>query len=336
MKKILLLFSFVSFFVIADAQQQDANTLHETAKSLMREGDYDHALSVLNQALQLQPNDLSILEDQAFVYYLQRDFANSIKIGEPLVARFDADVQCFQVLGLAYRATAQYKECDKMYKDGIQKFPASGILHNDYGEMLSEEKLNADAIKQWEAGIESDPNCSSNYYNAAKYYDAKGNMIWVLLYGETFINIESLSKRTDEIKELLLNGYKKLYSTTTLQTTIQNGTPFEKAVASIYNNNRNITNTALSPETLTELSTRFMLAWDEKYAAQFPFHLFDFHKRLLEQGMFDAYNQWIFGALISSTNFDAWVKANGPSMAAFQHFQGNVMYKNPNGQYYPH
>jgi Flp pilus assembly protein TadD len=60
------------------AQDTDVTTLHETARSLMRQGDFENALQVLSKALQQQPNDIDLLKDQAFILYLKRDFAGSI------------------------------------------------------------------------------------------------------------------------------------------------------------------------------------------------------------------------------------------------------------------
>ena len=109
-----------------------------------------------------------------------------------------------QILGLAYKAIAEYKESDKMYKEALKKFPNSGVLYSEYGDLLASNDNEAAAIKQWEKGIETDPNHSGNYYYAAKYYAKKGNIIWGLLYSEIFLNIESFSKRTEEIKSILV------------------------------------------------------------------------------------------------------------------------------------
>ncbi len=335
MKKIYLFIAFFIFCIVANAQQ-DVNTMHETAKNFMRTGDYDNALLVLNNALQKQPNDLSLLKDQSFVYYLQKDYANAIKTGVAITLRPDADVQSYQVLGLAYQAIAEYKEADKMYKTGIKRFPSSGVLYNQYGEMLDDEKQEGAAIKEWENGIQIDPNYSSNYYDAAIFYDAHQNYLWAILYGEIFINIESLTKRTIEIKDILFTNYKKIYTPAYLPLVLQKGSPFEKALATIFEKNKGITSLGISPETLTELRTRFILMWDENYAAQFPFHLFDYQKILLQKGMFDAYNQWVFGAVASTANFDTWTTAHSDELKTFEHYHENVLYKSPLGQYYVH
>src|SRR5205823_4936330 len=105
----------------------------------------------------------------------------------------------FQIAGNIYKALGEVKECDKMYKKGIKKFPNSGALYKEYGDLLW---INKDytAIKQWEKGIEMDPDYSGNYYNACKYYYLSTDKIWSIIYGEIFLNIESMTSRTAEIK----------------------------------------------------------------------------------------------------------------------------------------
>ena len=66
------------------AQTQDAASLHETARSLMRQGDFTNAQLVLDKGLLLKPDDLDLLKDKAFIFYLQRDFGNSIEISKKL------------------------------------------------------------------------------------------------------------------------------------------------------------------------------------------------------------------------------------------------------------
>lgn len=65
------------------------------------------------------------------------------------------------------------------------------------------------AIRQWEEGIKNDPGYSGNYYNAALYYFYTKDKVWSLLYGEIFVNMESLSERGASMKQMLLQGYKE-------------------------------------------------------------------------------------------------------------------------------
>lgn len=78
MKKLFLLLAAGFCFSAVFAQNtEDAQTLHETARVFMKQGDYENALFVLNKALAIAPDDLDILKDKTFVSYLKRDFAGA-------------------------------------------------------------------------------------------------------------------------------------------------------------------------------------------------------------------------------------------------------------------
>jgi tetratricopeptide (TPR) repeat protein len=315
------------------AQEQDAKTLHETARTFQRQGDYANAVLVLNRALEKQPNDLEMLKDLAFTYYLQRNFVKAQEVAKPLPERADADVQSFQILGMVYKATEQRKECEKLYKAGLKKFPNSGMLYNEYGEMLW-TKQDYTAVKYWEKGIEVDPNFSGNYYNAAKHYYMTYDKVWSLIYGEIFLNLESYSKRTAEIKNLLLDGYKKLFSESNLLNKQDDKNPFVATYLNVMTKEASQVPPGITPENLTLLRTRFILEWYENQAEKFPFRLFDYQRQLLKEGMFDAYNQWIFGAAQNLPAFQNWTTAHSASYNQFTGFQKGRVFKLPVKQYY--
>ena len=60
-----------------------------------------------------------------------------------------------------------------------------------------------------ERGIRVDAGYSGNYYNAARFYFFTKDKVWSLIYGEIFVNMESLSDRGAAMKQLLLQGYKE-------------------------------------------------------------------------------------------------------------------------------
>ncbi|MFZ1800511.1 MAG: tetratricopeptide repeat protein [Chitinophagaceae bacterium] len=334
MKMLFFLFAATVCCITVNAQpEQDAQTLHETARVFMKQGDYENALFVLNKALAIAPDDMDILKDKAFVSYLKRDFAGAIETGKKITASTTADVQSYQILGLAYKAIADYKNCEKMYKEALQKFPASGIMYSEYGDMLNSDKRAGDAIKLWEKGIEVDPGQSSNYYYASEYYATNGNYFWSILYGENFVNIESLTQRTTEIKQVLFEDYKKMYSGNYLDELLKKASPFEKAVGEEFLKLNAITNYGITPESLVALRARFILNWYPVKATQFPYKLFDLQRTLLQEGYFTAYNFWLFG---TEDNFKAWTVSNNEAAITFQQYQRNVLFKPLKGQYYSH
>jgi hypothetical protein len=90
----------------------------------------------------------------------------------------------------------------------------------------------------------------------------------------------------------------------------------------------------LTPETLTMIRTKFILDWDASFANRFPLRLFDYQRQLLKGGLFDAYNQWLFGAAQNLTAFQNWSTTHTDQYDEFNKFQKGRVFKVPAGQYY--
>lgn len=337
MKKIGIISCFI-FSAQLCFSQQPVDAIRKQATQLAQQSDFGGAVQVLEDGLKQYPDNTDLLKDEAYIAYLGRDFQHSIQIGKELITKQDADVQSFQILGLAYKAIADYKEADKLYKDGLKKFPKSGVLYGEYGDMLTQYDNKHEAIVQWEKGIAADPNYSTNYYYACKYYADANNIFWSIIYGEIFINIESLTRRSTEIKNLLLNNYKLVLSgKTNFEGLKTSGSDFEKAVATALIAAEEPSNAAnITPDMITAFCVRFILNWNNSAATSYPYHLFDFQTQLLREGLFDAYNEWLFGTIINKDRYDNWVYTHNDEAQDFSQYQRNVLFKMPPEQYYDH
>jgi tetratricopeptide (TPR) repeat protein len=317
------------------AQEQDWKAMQETAKTFVRQGDYSNAVMVLNRAIEKESNNLELKKDLAFAYYLNRDYVRALETAKPFPERQDADVQSFQILGMVYKAIEEAKDAEKMYRIALKKFPNSGVLYSEYGEMLWSKKSYKEAIQQWEKGIEVDPNHSGNYYNAAKYYFFTKDKIWALVYGEIFINLESYSKRTPEIKTILLDAYKKLFTDGDLAKGQDSKNDFVRGYLDVMNSQSGyVAANGVTPETLSAIRTKFVISWFEKYSKGAPFRLFEYHQQLLKAGMFEAYNQWVFGTAGNLPAYESWTKTHAEEYKKFNDFQHSRVFKLPTGQYY--
>jgi len=338
MKQLIIVSFLLLGFSLVKAQEPTAKELYQTARSLMQQGDYDNASIAFNKTLALEPNNTDVLKDYAYLNCLKKDYDKAIIIGKSLVEKQDADVQSYQILGFAYKGSGNVKDCAKLYQVGLEKYPNSGVLYNEYGELLARDNNLPIAILEWEAGIKADPNYSSNYYNAAMYYSRVGNTIcWVLLYGEVFVNLESYTQRTAEMKSLLLDTYKKIFTVLPLETIANDArlNGFEKAFYQTLLKSKSIANAGVSPETITAIRARFILDWfANKDNDNMPFHLFLRQQYFLREGLFDAYSQWIFGAAASPTTYQYWLNTHNVEAAAYKTFQQGRVYKILGNQYY--
>jgi Tfp pilus assembly protein PilF len=336
MKKFLLLFiACLCLVFTSSAQHEDPKALHETAKSFMRSGDFDNAIIVLNRALQLDKNSLDMQKDLVMTYYLKRDYTKALEGVKSLMDRDDADVMTYQIAGNVYKALEMVKDCDRMYKKALKKFPKSGPLYSEYGELLWATK-DFSAITQWEKGIEADPAFSGNYYNAALFYYYTKDKVWCLLYGEIFVNMERQTERSEAMKQLLLQAYKeKLFADADIMKGEEkNKSEFAKAFLQTMSRQSSLASKGITTETLAMIRTRFILDWYATHASRYPFRLFDYHQQLLREGMFSAYNQWLFGASENLEAYDKWTRTFSEEYNSFSYFQKNRVFRMPPGQYY--
>ncbi len=327
-----LLIFFLGTLLQTHAQEQN---LQETARSFMRQGDFDNAIMVLNRALQDDSGNVDLQKDLVLAYYYKRNYTKALEGVKPLLNRDDVDVVSYQIAGNIYKALEEVKEADKMYKRALKKFPNSGALYSEYGELLWAAK-NYSAIEQWEKGIEVDPSYAGNYYNAALYYYYTKDKVWGLLYGEIFVNMENLTERATNMKQLLLEGYKeKLFAEADMtKGSDKMKSDFAKAFLQTMSKQSNLANRGLTTETLTMVRTRFILDWFANYGSKYPFRLFDYQQQLIKEGMFEAYNQWLFGTVENLSAYDSWTKNHAEAYNSFATFQKGRVFKIPTGQYY--
>ena len=134
----------------------------------------------------------------------------------------------------------------------------------------------------------------------------------------------------------LINGGKYQFSHCTVASFSSSYLSHKEPVLFVSNNlkQNNVVINGLNAETLTMLRTRFILDWNQTYAKKFPFRLFERQEQYLQEGLFPAYNQWIFGASQNLAGYQNWISTHAEEYAAFNKFQQVRIFKVPDGQYY--
>jgi tetratricopeptide (TPR) repeat protein len=331
MKKLILL------LIVACSQPtlfaQDVKQLYTNAREYMHKGDFANAILILNRALLLEPGNLEITKDLSLNYYYSKDFNKCLEVIKPILDKSNVDDQCFQIAGDAYWAMNDAKETENMYRRGIKKLPNSGALYNELGKVLWTQN-DFSAIKEWEKGIENDPGFAGNYYSACKYYYLTTDKVWSLLYGEIFININPYGTETPEIKNILLEGYKKLFADANLEKNNKEKNSFATAYLKTMNKQSSLALSGINTESLIMIRTRFILEWDASYADKFPFKLFQLHKQYIQEGLFEAYNQWVFATAQNLPAYQNWTNAHNKEYTELNRFLKDRIFKVPAGQYY--
>lgn len=332
MKQWVLSIFFLAVSVCALAQ--NAEEIIRSAREFAMKGDNENAILVLKNGLEKYPDNAEIRQELAMVYYTAQRNPQALEALKPLLASPTAEETVFQIAGLIYRSSQLPKEAEKTYKAGLKLYPKSGMLHNEYGQLMEiMEPGRGEGVKLWEKGIEADPGFAGNYYNACRYYSMTNNTVWAILYGEMFANLDSYSNRTIEVKNMLYQFYKKVFAFGFANLNDKN--PFEKTFSDCLIKQKSIAAAGITPETLSAIRTRFILEWyHNPLSEKYPYRLFERHQQMLRDGMFDAYNQWLFGGAANIAAFQAWTKAHNDEYQAFSKFQRQQLFKVLPGQYY--
>nr|MDQ6905165.1 hypothetical protein [Bacteroidota bacterium] len=119
-----------------------------------------------------------------------------------------------------------------------------------------------------------------------------------------------------------------------LVANVKGKSAFEVAFLTSMNKQNSVVINGLNAETLTMIRTRFILDWDQASAKKFPFALFEKQEQLLSEGLFTAYNQWIFGAAQNLASYQNWIGTHSEEYSGFNKFQAGRIFKIPAGQYY--
>ena len=311
---------------------QGANEVLQQAAGFKRTGDYANAALTLRKGLEANPASTELRQELAMVYYLNRQNKAALEAIEPLLKTDKADETTYQLAGLIYRNSLDFKNAETLYKAALKKYPKSGLLHADYGEMLDQKDPGfGNGLKWYEAGIAAQPDYPANYYHAAKAY-ISFEPIRALLYSEIFVNMESYSTRTLEIKTMMLELYSKLWGHGLVGYDAKN--PFDKAVAEILRPYANLVSSGITLDKLAMVRARFILDWFNGPADKYPYRLFEMQRQLMRDGHFEAYNQWLLGSVANLPAFQAYTSQNKAAYDAFTQMQRNRVFKMPEGQHY--
>lgn len=316
------------------AKSQESNAFYELGKKYLTQSDFINAETNLRKALELDSTNIQIKKELAICLNYSKKYPQALEILNPLIDNDSlSDEQCYQIAGNAFKAMNQLNQCEQLFLKALQKFPQNGAIHNEIGELLELEKNNL-CIDYWEKGIKVDPNYPANYYHAAKYYFEHQNIPWVLLYGEIFANLESYSLKTIEIKEILLKSNRIFFTQINHQINSFEHSPFEQKFINCFYKQQIDTTIKIDVLTLTKMRTKFILNWFQDNVYAVSFQLFSFHQFLLREGLFDAYNQWLFGAADKLINFQRWTQLHDLEYNSFLQYQGTNIFKIPPGEYY--
>lgn len=339
-----LLLGSTQFIYAQSADRDLAQEKYKKAVAIMDEGQIEASVTLLKEAMKLDPSDPVYLYEIGYARYLAKEYDEAIDIFKKLSKRDDATPRVYQMLGNIYDYAGKPAKAIDTYEAGIKRFPNAGGLYLERGNMETAKKEYNKAIVYYEAGVKADPAYPSNYYWLAKLFCSSQDEVWGMLYGELFMNLERGSKRTTEIGKLLYYTYKseiKFPTDTSMSVSFSKGAtiyipmdkkkkadpdallkalqkqPFGTMIYEVSLMLGMAEAKVVNLATLNKGRNGFLEVYYQKeFEKKYPNVLFDYQQQLVRDGYFEAYNYWLLGGGEESGQAE-WIAGHKEKWDAF-------------------
>jgi tetratricopeptide (TPR) repeat protein len=314
---------------------REARFFYSEAQKFMKAKQYDSAIDYFRECVSLEKSNTIFHRDYAMAFLANKEYGKAAIIIEKAMELEDADETIFQLAGIIFNSKSDYTLGLKSLNKGLEIFPNSATLYNAKAELLYDYKDDKKAIALWQKAMSIDSTMYSPYYFLAKLNDTNyGVIASTILYAETFILHEPFSTKSAEMKKLMYQCYKILYKqmfdkNSAPSASIKKNAQVESAIENKYIRilklNKYLWMDNFSIDNFTSIRERVVEDWRAtQMEANMP-SLIKFHQSLIEQNLFETYNQWLLGSLFSKTNFTKWASANASSLNRLStHFQNNT------------
>lgn len=327
MKRTIYLFLFfislTTSNTFAQSNKELANTKAHLAVRLMDDGKIEESITILKECMKLDPKNYDYEYEYIYAHYLKQDYESVIKLGKKLSKKKNANYEIFALIGNAYDEFDNPKEAIKYYDKGIKKFPDVGLLYLEKGILFEKRGEYGTAAYYYSSGIIAEPSYASNYYRISGLYLESDNKVPGLIYGELFMNIERGSERTVRMSETLYNTFSE-------------GVTFENDSTRSFNLCKNNFNLAdfkkyetfplclifslrfaptlsnineINLANLSEVREKYIPLYIENDFKSYPIILFEYHQKMIDAGVFNAYNHYIF-QIGAEEEFQQWLEEN--------------------------
>jgi len=347
-RRIIILIVTVLLSCRCDAQEAgywpspEVEQMYKQARDYLSKGAIKQSIILLQQAIQLAPDVVLLHRDLAQALNLAQNYDEAYATVAPLIRNGQADELTYQIAGAALFGKGETKKARKIIESGVKAYPASGILHHElsrYYEANNDMEFALDALLK---GIQVDPFYHLNYYDAARLYLNTSKPVWTIIYGEIFANLERQTNRSLDTRKMMIQAYQKLFSTVGTSSVPKFGNAitegeepsFEAAVMQVFMQLAPVVSDGITTENLVMLRTRFAMDWSSTFANKFPFTLFTYHDKMLREGEFDAYNQWLFGMAENPKQYESWNSFHPQVMPDFEAWVRTSQYKPTAADFY--
>ncbi len=173
-------------------------------------GEAASAVAAMEALARLHPDNYAVGYELGYTQIANGEYRRAAATFRKLQGHKDCDDRSYQMEGNALDYMGQRGDAMRAYRRGLARFPRSGRLMMEMGNMSLSDGDYDTALRLYEQGVEAEPSFASNYYRAA----------WVLLQssaaesglalGEAFLLMEPTGERAETMSRMVCDTYRAM------------------------------------------------------------------------------------------------------------------------------
>ncbi len=311
--------------------------------NLVDNGLTEAALTDFDYLAKKYPDNYLVQYERAYDLYMLQRYDEVIALQKFFLKNKSATERTYQLIGNAYDLSGNRKQAEKTYKKGLKRFPDSGSLYLELGNLCMSDNEYQKALAYYNDGILAQPNFASNYYRASfLYFGSEAGKVWGLVYAEAAILLApSNEERHEEMANMIIDCLKESIhfdygseSSLSVKLVPARDIQFDAKTSEAYVSFPGIYEAALI-RPLTKLFSEkkpfdcsiaqlidirkgaveaYYSVTDGLYGDSM--YLLEFQRKVIEAGHWDAYNYYLF-MMSYPDEFDQWYDTNSEKLDAF-------------------
>jgi tetratricopeptide (TPR) repeat protein len=173
------------------------------AIELMDAGDLNGSIAILEALRGRYPDSAIVLHELALAHRLAKRPQKAVELLLPHKDELPAG--SLAALGSALDEMGKKAEAEAVLREGLARFPESGILHSELATTWANAGKLAEALQLYEEGAQVDPAFPANHLNLAKLLSRSRARAMTLIHGEIFRLLEPASPRSLEMGAIMLD-----------------------------------------------------------------------------------------------------------------------------------
>lgn len=173
-------------------------------------GEAARAVAAMEALARLHPDSYAVGYELGYTLIANGEYRRAAETFRKLQGHKGSDDRTFQMEGNALDYMGRRGDAMRAYRRGLSRFPRSGRLLMEMGNMSLSDGDYDTALRLYEQGVEAEPGFASNYYRAA----------WVLLQssaaesglalGEAFLLMEPTGERAETMSRMVCDTYRAM------------------------------------------------------------------------------------------------------------------------------